>query len=66
MFQASLCPSSEEEQQDCLKLCVVMSGCAGCGHVEHVGSVHFVKVVITTRGFKQSYCCSPDDGHNDA
>jgi hypothetical protein len=28
--------------------------------------VHFVKVVITTRGFKQSYCCSPDDGHNDA
>jgi hypothetical protein len=34
MFRASLCPSSGEQQQDCLKPHVVMSGCADCGRVE--------------------------------
>jgi hypothetical protein len=64
MFRASLCPSSGEQQQDCLKSHVVMPGCAGCGRVEP-GRRQCAQPDITTCGFKQS-CCSPDDGHNDA
>jgi hypothetical protein len=59
MFRALLCPSSEEQEWDWLKLQVKMPDCAGCDYVEpwwRQGAVF------------ESCCstCSPDDGHKDA
>jgi len=70
MFQASLCPSSEE--QDCmLPHMVFCTGCAGRGRVELTRSLRPSStrprpaqlVQNTICGNTQS--CSPEDGYND-
>jgi hypothetical protein len=53
LFWASLCPSSGEQERDCLGLHVVFA----CLPVLQAN---------TTCIHKQSRSCSPDDGHNDA
>jgi len=73
MFQATLCPSSGE--QDYVLLHVVFcTGCAGCGCVELgrklcalcEGTVPQPAQPVQNTTCNNTRSCSPDDGHNNA